>query len=126
VQLVNELGEQIKVGFIHGDVLSPEGVTVMVEGTTKDGLVFRYLQPNLFSGETAHHLLVVWDANQVRVKVDYTIWLDPIPITTKGIQWNFAGAGRYKGDTVSVNLKDINFSWGSVNPAPPPDTIQKN
>ncbi|NWJ47849.1 MAG: fibronectin type III domain-containing protein [Chloroflexi bacterium] len=120
VQIVNDVGEEVRVGVISDSIISPNGLTIMVEGTTANGPLWRYSDPNLLDPRQSHHFLIVWDGNQVRVKVDYGSFLDPTPITTSGIKWNFAAAARYKGDSVNVNLKEINFSWGSVNPAPAP------
>jgi hypothetical protein len=121
VQLVNDKGEEIRVGVIADGIISPNGLTIMVEGTTKNGPIWRYSQPNLLPNDKSHHFLIVWDANTVRVKVNYGDFLEPVPVTTSGIKWNFVGAARYKGDGVNVSFKEINFSWGSVNPAPPPE-----
>ena len=114
VGIRNTTGESVKIGIIHDDNLSPNNLTIMVEGSNNSGIIRRYLQPDLLPANLPHHFRLLWETNSLSVKVDHSIILEPIPIDGVGIGVTFAASARYKNDAVTLNFRDINFSWGSV------------
>jgi len=120
VQLLNDKGESLKIGIIYDKGLSPDSPTIMVEGKTNAGPVWKYFPANLLGGDSSHHFHLVWMSNTVAADVGFTNTVGTFPFSTSGVKVVFAGAARYKGDNISINFADINFSWGSVSPPPAP------
>ncbi len=113
VQFTNKAGDVLQIGLIHDQTLSPNGVTLMVEGKIGENGVWKYGAPDSLDLHSGHHIHVVWMGGQIYLTFDFTTKVQ-YTFNAEELAISFVGAGRAKDDVVAFSFQNIGFSWGSV------------
>jgi hypothetical protein len=114
VQFNNYKGDIVRIGIIHGAVISPNSATLMVEGTVNGVQVGQYYPADSVDVTKPHHLHIAWFNKQLWATFDYAAHINAIAIAGDGLQVSFAGAGRAKDDIVATTFDNIAFGDGTV------------
>ena len=113
VQFWNDPNNYIAFGFIHDPGVSPNGITIMVEGAANGKPVGGYWPGGAISG-TSHHLQVTWSATGISVTIDNQVTLGVYPVTENNPSISFLAAARETGDICDTTFTGISFTPGSV------------
>lgn len=114
VQFYNDPQNVIAMGVIQDPGLSPNGITVMVEGLAHGQPVGGYWMPGSspdISANTAANITVQWTPTQISWTIDrLEAYRMTYPIQMNNPSISFLGAARMPGDSVSVRFQNIVFS----------------
>ncbi len=113
VQFWNDPGNFVAFGLIHDPGVSPNGVTIMIEGAASGRPVGGYWPAGAITG-TSHLFTLSWGPSGISVTVDHNVTLGPYPVSATNPSISFLGAGRNTGDITDTTFSGINFSAGSV------------
>jgi lysophospholipase L1-like esterase len=112
VQFWNDTENYIAMGLIHDPGVSPDGVTVMVEGaadTLPVGGFWGAGMPSMI-GES-HHFSIAWAPTQIICLIDnMEVYRLVYNIKMNHPSLSFIGAARLPGDTISVEFRNIIFN----------------
>ena len=117
VQLWNDQSNFIAFGLIHDPGVSPNGMTLMIEGSANGRPVGGYWAANSISG-SSHLFTVSWNASGLSLNIDNQVNLGPYPVIETHPSISFLAAGRQTGDIADTTFTNISFSSGSVPAAP--------
>lgn len=110
VRFANNKGETFEVGLIHdAGGLSPQQVTLMIEGNLKGKSIRRYNLPDSSDHKVPHHFHFFWWEGRLLLIFDYGT-PQIFDFNAEGLTISFIGAGRAKGDIVAANFRNIAFS----------------
>ncbi len=113
VQFYNDPQNVIAMGVIHDPGVSPNGITVMVEGLANGQPIGGYWMPGsspALTG-TAANFAVSWTPTQISWTIDrLEAYRMTYPITMNNPSISFLAAARMPGDSVSVSFQNIVFS----------------
>jgi hypothetical protein len=113
VQFWNDPKNYIAFGFIHDPGVSPNGITIMVEGAANGVPVGGYWPGGAISG-TSHHLQITWTATGISVTIDNQVTLGVYPVAENNPSISFLAAAREPGDICDTTFTGISFTPGSV------------
>lgn len=113
VQFWNDPGNYIAFGLIHDPGVSPNGMTLMIEGAAGGKPVGGYWPGGAISG-TSHLFTFQWGAGGISVTIDNQVNLGPYPVSATNPSISFLGAARDTGDIADTTFTGISFSTGSV------------
>lgn len=117
VQLWNDPNNYIAFGLIKDPGVSPNGTTLMIEGSANGKPVGGYWPANAVSG--ASHLFTVdWGPQGISVTVDHNVTLGPYPVAASNPSISLLAAARNTGDIADTTFEGINFSAGSITADP--------
>jgi hypothetical protein len=113
VQFWNDPSNFIAFGLIHDPGVSPNGMTIMIEGSANGRPVGGYWPAGAVSG-TSHLFTFTWSAGGISVNVDNQVVLGPYPVTENHPSVSFLAAGRNTNDIADTTFTNISFTSGSV------------
>lgn len=117
VQFWNDSNNYIAFGLIHDPGVSPNGMTIMVEGAANGKPVGGYWPGGSITG-ASHHLTFNWTATGISMTIDNQVTLGAYPVTESHPSVSFLAAGRNTGDIADTTFSGITFSTGSVVASP--------
>ena len=117
VQFWNDPGNYIAFGLIHDPGVSPNGVTLMIEGAAQGRPVGGYWPANAISG-ASHRFTIDWSSAGIWVNVDNNVTLGPYRVSANNPSISLLAAGRNTGDIADTTFSGITFSPGSVQAQP--------
>jgi hypothetical protein len=117
VQFWNDTSNYIAFGLIHDPSVSPNGMTLMIEGAANGRPVGGYWPAGAVTG-TSHLFTFNWTASGISVDIDNQVKLGPYPVTETHPSISFLAAARNTGDISDTTFTDISFSTGSITPQP--------
>ena len=113
VQLWNDPSNFIAFGLIHDPGVSPNGMTLMIEGSANGQPVGGYWPAGAITG-SSHLFKINWGPSGISLNVDNNVNLGPYPVSATNPSVSFLSAGRNTGDISDTTFSGINFSAGSV------------
>lgn len=113
VQLWNDPSNFIAFGLIKDPGVSPNGTTIMIEGSANGRPIGGYWPANAVSG-ASHLFTVSWDTNGVSVNIDNQVTLGAYPVQATNPSISFLAAARNTGDISDTTFSGISFTPGSV------------
>lgn len=117
VQFWNDPNNFIAFGLIHDPGVSPNGMTIMVEGSANGRPVGGYWPAGAISG-ASHLFTVTWNGSGITLNVDNQVTLGSYPVTETKPSISFLAAGRQTGDIVDTTFTNVSFASGSITPQP--------
>ena len=113
VQFWNDPDNYIAFGLINDPGVSPNGITIMIEGAGNGQPVGGYWPAGAISG-VSHLFTLDWTASGITVTIDNQVTLGPYPVAQTNPSISFLAAARDTGDIADTTFRGINFSSGSV------------
>lgn len=113
VQFWNDPSNFVAIGLIHDPGVSPQGMTIMIEGAGAGKPIGGYWPGGAVTG-TSHLFTFNWNASGIKVSIDNNVTLGPYPVAATNPSISFLSAGRNTGDIADTTFSGINFSSGSV------------
>ncbi len=113
VQFWNDPSNYIAFGLIHDPGVSPNGMTIMIEGAGGGSPVGGYWPGGSVTG-SSHLFRFQWTASGITVTVDNNTTLGPYPVAATNPSISFLAAARDNGDISDTTFTGINFSAGSI------------
>ncbi len=113
VQFWNDPNNYIAFGFIHDPGVSPNGITIMVEGAANGKPVGGYWPGGAING-ASHHFQITWTATGISVTIDNQVTLGVYPVAENNPSISFLAASREPGDICDTTFTGISFTPGSV------------
>ena len=113
VQFWNDPDNYIAFGLINDPGVSPNGTTLMIEGSANGRPIGGYWPAGAITG-TSHLFTVNWGPAGISLTVDHNVTLGPYPVSSTNPSVSFLAAGRNTGDIADTTFSGINFSTGSV------------
>ncbi len=113
VQFWNDPANFVAFGLIHDPGVSPNGMTIMIEGSANGQPIGGYWPGGAITG-TSHLFAFNWGPGGISVTIDNNVTLGPYPVAATNPSISFLGAGRNTGDIADTTFSGINFSPGSV------------
>jgi hypothetical protein len=113
VQFWNDPSNFIAFGLIHDPGVSPNGMTLMIEGAAGGRPVGGYWSGGAITG-TSHNFTFQWSPAGISVNIDNNVNLGPYQVSATNPSISFLSAGRNTGDISDTTFTGINFSNGSV------------
>lgn len=117
VQFWNDPGNYVAFGLIHDPGVSPNGMTLMIEGAANGRPVGGYWPGGAISG-SSHHFSFSWSSSGISLNIDGQVALGPYPVVATHPSISFLAAARNTGDIADTTFSNISFSSGSVAAAP--------
>jgi len=114
VQFWNAPNDVIAIGLIHDPGASPNGYTVMVEGSAGGTPIGGYWGSNMPKIDgAAHHFTVHWTSSAINIVIDnlsqyQMTYGNGIDLSHPSV--SFLGAAREHGDTVAARFDNMDFS----------------
>lgn len=113
IQLWNDPSNFIAFGLIKDPGVSPNGPTLMIEGSANGKPVGGYWPAGAISG-SSHLFTVSWDASGVSVNIDNQVQLGPYSLQATNPSISFLAAARNTKDISDTTFSGISFTPGSV------------
>jgi hypothetical protein len=113
VQFWNDSQNYIAFGLIHDPGVSPNGMTIMVEGAANGRSIGGYWPAGAITG-SSHLFTVSWNSGGITLNVDNQVTLGAYPVTETHPSISFLAAGRNTGDIADTTFTNISFSSGSI------------
>lgn len=117
VQFWNDPSNYVAFGLIHDPGVSPNGMTIMIEGAGGGKPVGGYWPGGSVTG-SSHLFRFQWTASGISVTIDNNVTLGPYPVTATNPSISFLAAARNTGNISDTTFTGINFSSGSVTADP--------
>jgi hypothetical protein len=117
VQFWNDPSNFIAVGLIHDPGVSPNGMTLMIEGSAAGKPIGGYWPAGAITG-SSHLFTLNWQPGGLSFVIDNSVHLGPYPVAENNPSVSFLAAGRDTGDITDTTFTGISFSPGSTVPAP--------
>ena len=118
VQFWNDPGNFIAFGLIHDPGVSPNGMTLMIEGSAGGRAVGGYFPGGAITG-SSHLFTFSWTPGGISVNVDGQQQLGPYPVSmAAGPSVSFLAAARNTGDISDTTFTNIDFAGGSAAASP--------
>jgi len=113
VQFWNDPQNFIAFGLIHDPGVSPNGMTLMIEGAGGGKPVGGYWPAGAITG-ASHMFTVKWTATGITLTIDNQKTVGPYPVAETHPSISFLAAGRNTGDSTDATFHNISFTAGSV------------
>lgn len=117
VQLWNDPANFIAFGVIRDPGVSPNGMTLMIEGSAGGKPVGGYWPAGALSG-SSHLFDVSWSSSGITLKVDGKTTLGPYPVAARYPSISFLSAARNTNDISDTTFNSISFAAGSLSDSP--------
>jgi hypothetical protein len=109
VQLWNDSNNYIAFGLIHDPGVSPNGITIMVEGAGSGRPLGGYWSAGAISG-ASHTVSVQWNYSGVTFTLDGSVTLGPYPVAASSPSISLLAAARGTGDIADTTFTNIWFA----------------